>query len=354
MQLKYFKPNTRLQSQNRFSVVIPARNEEDNIEKCVASILENKYPSNLFEVIVADDFSTDNTVQIVKKLQQQFANLRLTQLDKIVSDKLNSYKKKSIETAIAQSSYDWIITTDADCKVSPQWLSLFDSYIQMNNIVFITAPVKFINNGSFISIFQCLDFISLQGITASSVSAGFHNMCNGANLAYTKEAFYAVNGFKDVDNIASGDDMLLMHKIEQRYPGKIGYLFNRNAIVETLPMQGWKSFINQRIRWASKATNYNDKKIFLVLLLVYLVNLCLLLLPFLSFLNSRILFYWFILLLIKTCCELIFMFPVAKFFGQQKLLWWFPVMQPFHIVYTVISGWLGKFGKYEWKGRIVK
>ncbi len=133
MQLKYFKPNTRLQSQNRFSVVIPARNEEDNIEKCVASILENKYPSNLFEVIVADDFSTDNTVQIVKKLQQQFANLRLTQLDKIVSDKLNSYKKKSIETAIAQSSYDWIITTDADCKVSPQWLSLFDSYIQMNN-----------------------------------------------------------------------------------------------------------------------------------------------------------------------------------------------------------------------------
>src|SRR6266542_4020575 len=327
MQLKYFKPNTRLQSQNRFSVVIPARNEEDNIEKCVASILENKYPSNLFEVIVADDFSTDNTVQIVKKLQQQFANLRLTQLDKIVSDKLNSYKKKSIETAIAQSSYDWIITTDADCKVSPQWLSLFDSYIQMNNIVFITAPVKFINNGSFISIFQCLDFISLQGITASSVSAGFHNMCNGANLAYTKE---------------------------QRYPGKIGYLFNRNAIVETLPMQGWKSFINQRIRWASKATNYNDKKIFLVLLLVYLVNLCLLLLPFLSFLNSRILFYWFILLLIKTCCELIFMFPVAKFFGQQKLLWWFPVMQPFHIVYTVISGWLGKFGKYEWKGRIVK
>jgi len=354
MQLQYFKPDGTLQPQNHFTIIIPARNEEDNIEKCVLSILKNDYPSNLFEVIVADDFSTDNTAQIVKQLQQQFSNLRLIQLEKFVSDKLNSYKKKSIETVIAHSSYNWIITTDADCKASPNWVSLFNSYIQRNNVVFIAAPVKFINNRSFLSIFQCLDFISLQGITGASVSAGFHNMCNGANLAYRKEAFYEVNGFKGVDNIASGDDMLLMHKIERRYPGKIGYLFHKKAIVETLPMQDWKSFINQRIRWASKATSYNDKKIFLVLLLVYLVNLCLLLLPFLSFLSIWTLFYWFMLLLVKTFCELIFMLPVAKFFGQQKLLWWFAIMQPFHIVYTVVSGWLGKFGKYEWKGRIVR
>jgi len=343
-----------LQPQNHLTIIIPARNEEDYIEQCLLSILQNDYPSNLFEIIVADDFSTDNTLQIVQKLQQQFSNLKLVQIQKFVSGKLNSYKKKSIETAIIHSSYDWIITTDADCKVSYNWLNLFNSYIQKNNVVFIAAPVKFINDGSFLSIFQCLDFISLQGITAASVSAGFHNMCNGANLAYKKEAFYDVNGFKDVDNIASGDDMLLMHKIEQRYPGKIGYLFNKEAIVETAPMRDWKSFINQRIRWASKATNYSDKKIFLVLLLVYLTNLCLFLLPFVSFLNTRLLFYWVILLLIKTSCELVFMLPVAKFFGQQKLLWWFPTMQPFHILYTVVSGWLGKFGKYEWKGRIVK
>jgi len=354
MQLRYFKPAPALQPTNCFSIVIPARDEEANIEECVVSILKNNYPSNLFEVIIVDDFSTDNTAEGVKKLQQQFSNVKLIQLNKIVSNKLNSYKKKSIETAIAQSAYEWIITTDADCKVNANWLSLFDSYIQTNDVVFIAAPVKFIRNESFLAIFQCLDFISLQGITAASVSAGFHSMCNGANLAYKKEAFYAVNGFEDVDNIASGDDMLLMHKIQQQYSGKIGYLFNRDAIVETLPMQNWKSFINQRIRWASKATNYNDKRIFLVLLLVYLLNLCLFLLPFSGFLNQQFVFYWLILLLVKTSCEFLFMWSVANFFYQQKLLWWFPVMQPFHIVYTLISGWLGKFGKYEWKGRIVK
>jgi cellulose synthase/poly-beta-1,6-N-acetylglucosamine synthase-like glycosyltransferase len=354
MQLKYFKPDEALHPATRFSIIIPARNEEKNIEKCINSILENNYPKNLYEVIVVDDFSDDATASIIKKMQLQFSNLKLIELKKIIAAKLNSYKKKSIETAIANASHEWIVTTDADCEVSNHWLKLFDNFIQIKDPVFVAAPVKFLNNNSFLSIFQCLDFLSLQGITAASVSAGFHGMCNGANLAYKKDAFNAVNGFRDVDNIASGDDMLLMHKIQQHFPNKTGYLFNKEIIVSTQPMPDVKSFFSQRIRWASKATNYRDKKIFLVLLLVYIFNFCLFVLPFISIFNHKIFFYWLALLLIKTCCELIFLFPVAKFFNQQKLLWWFPIMQPFHIVYTVISGWLGKFGNYEWKGRIVK
>jgi cellulose synthase/poly-beta-1,6-N-acetylglucosamine synthase-like glycosyltransferase len=352
-RLRLFKSQGS-QPLTHFSIIIPARNEEANIENCITSILRNDYPPHLYEVIIADDFSTDSTAAVVKKLRAQHSNIKLIQLADIVTSKLNSYKKKSIETAIAQSTYEWIITTDADCEVSSQWLDLFNAYIQKNNPVFVAAPVKFADNGSFISIFQCLDFMSLQGITAASVSAGFHAMCNGANLAYQKEAFFAVNGFKDVDNIASGDDMLLMHKIQQQFPGKIGYLFSKNAIVSTLPMPDLKSFINQRVRWASKATSYTDKRVFLVLLLVYLFNLIFFLLPLLSIIEHSLLFYWLRLLIVKTFCELVFMFPVARFFGEQKLLWWFPIMQPFHIIYTVVSGWLGKFGKYEWKGRTVK
>jgi cellulose synthase/poly-beta-1,6-N-acetylglucosamine synthase-like glycosyltransferase len=179
-------------------------------------------------------------------------------------------------------------------------------------------------------------------------------MCNGANLAYSKDAFVAVNGFKGVDNIASGDDMLLMHKIHKQYPGKIGYLFAQGAIVHTAAMADWKSFINQRIRWASKATSYDDKRIFRVLLLVYLLNAYLFLLPFISIFYHPLFAYWLLLLLGKTVCEIGFMKQVAAFYRLGKILWWFPVMQPFHITYTVISGWLGKFGKYEWKGRTVK
>jgi hypothetical protein len=119
-------------------------------------------------------------------------------------------------------------------------------------------------------------------------------------------------------------------------------------------MADWKSFINQRIRWASKATSYDDKRIFWVLLLVYLLNAFILLLLPLSMIHITFLWWFIWLMILKGLIELPFMLNAARFFSQQKRLLWFIPMQPVHIAYTVISGWLGRFGKYEWKGRTVK
>ena len=111
-------------------------------------------------------------------------------------------------------------------------------------------------------------------------------MCNGANLAYTKKAFTEVGGFTGIDNIASGDDMLLMHKIYKLYPDKVMFLKSKDAIVQTAPVNSVKDFFNQRIRWASKADKYDDKRIFVVLLLVYVVNVLLLVLPVIAIFNN--------------------------------------------------------------------
>jgi cellulose synthase/poly-beta-1,6-N-acetylglucosamine synthase-like glycosyltransferase len=246
------------------------------------------------------------------------------------------------------------MTTDADCTVPPQWVSLYASFIQKTSALFVAAPVKFKNNGTFVSVFQCLDFMTLQGITAASVNNSFHSMCNGANLAYNKKAFFSVGGFFGIDNIASGDDMLLMHKIYKRYPGKVKYLFSKDVITETAPMPDWKSFFNQRIRWASKADKYDDKRIVFVLVSVYLFNFSFVVLPFMAFWYTQVWLGWLLLLAGKTLVELRFITPVSKFFDEQKLLWWFLVMQPVHILYTITAGWLGKFGTYKWKGRTVK
>jgi hypothetical protein len=123
--------------------------------------------------------------------------------------------------------------------------------------------------------------------------------------------------------------------------------------VQTAPMPDWKSFFNQRIRWASKATSYKDKKVFWVLMLVYFTNLSLLLLFIASFFQPQFFIVWVILLLVKAFLEMPFMYRAAKFFSLQKLMIWFVIMQPLHIIYTIISGWLGRFGKYKWKGRRV-
>lgn len=350
--MKIFKP-ANLQPITTFSIIIPARNEEKNIENCIRSIIENNYPKHLFEIIVADDFSTDTTPEVLQRLQKEFSNIEVVSMKNLIAETINSYKKKAIELSIDRSKSDWIITTDADCIVPKNWLQYFDAYIQQNERVFIAAPVMFTCDNSFLNIFQCLDFISLQGITAASVYAGAHSMCNGANLAYKKSVFYEVDGFKNADHIASGDDMLLMHKIKMHYPEKTGYLFSNEMVVQTAPMPDWKSFFNQRIRWASKATSYKDKKVFWVLMLVYFTNLSLLLLFIASFFQPQFFIVWIILLLVKALLEIPFMYRAAKFFSLQKLMIWFVIMQPLHIIYTIISGWLGKFGKYKWKGRRV-
>ncbi len=339
----------------KFSVIIPARNEEEIIATCLHSVLKQNYSAELFEVIVIDDHSTDKTAAIVQSLQKQYPNLRLIQLEKLLQGRLlNSYKKKAIEYAIEQSAGDWIVTTDADCKVPLNWLNSFNAFIHTRNSVLVAAPVKFTNVGSFVSVFQCLDFMTLQGITAASVHHNFHSMCNGANLAYNKRAFNEVGGFAGIDNIASGDDMLLMHKIFKKFPARVNFILSVEAVVETLPMPTWKAFFNQRIRWASKADKYDDKRILWVLVFVYLFNLSFIVVPVLSIWYSPVLLIWLAMLGAKTLIELRFIYPVALFFKQQQLLWWFPLMQPFHILYTIIAGWLGKFGKYTWKGRTVK
>ncbi len=351
-----FKPSTKI------TVIIPARNEEANIAVCLSSICNQTYPKDLFEVLVVDDHSTDNTAAIVKLYEGK--NVKLISLKDFVSDELNSYKKKAIEIAIVQSSGELIVCTDADCIVKEGWLQNIAAFYEQYQPQFIAAPVSINCSFNFIEMFQALDFAMLQGITGASVHKKIHSMCNGANLAYTKKAFEAVGGFAGIDNIASGDDMLLMHKIYKQWPDKVMFLKSKEAIVQTAPVHSVKDFINQRIRWASKADKYDDKRIFVVLLLVYIVNVLLLVLPVIavfdnaqySMLNIQcsIMGVWLLLLFLKTIAELIFLYRVAKFFGKQSLLWLFPLMQLFHILYTVIAGWLGKFGSYNWKGRNVK
>jgi cellulose synthase/poly-beta-1,6-N-acetylglucosamine synthase-like glycosyltransferase len=178
-------------------------------------------------------------------------------------------------------------------------------------------------------------------------------MCNGANLAYEKKAFEEVEGFRGIDKIPSGDDMLLMHKIYKKYPDKVFYLKSRPAIVSTHAEPTWQKFVNQRIRWASKASTYDDKRIFWVLLLVYMVNLLFSVLLVASCWNRWYLLLALLLGIAKTSVEYPFVRMVAGFFGQQRLMVYFPCLQPFHIVYTVIIGWFGQFGSYRWKDRKV-
>lgn len=333
-----------------FTIVIPARNEAANIKNCVDSILAQDYPTSFFEVIVMDDFSEDDTAFIVKAIGLDHPNVKLLSLaDFFKPGEMNSFKKKAIEKAVSHAKGNWIVTTDADCLIPKHWLSLYSAYILKYNPVFVAAPVMFIKESGILNEFQLLDFLALQGITAAAVGVGKHSMSNGANLAFEKSAFIAVGGYQGVDQIASGDDMFLMHKMKVTLSNRIGYLFHPGAIVLTKAMSNWKDFIMQRIRWSSKARYYDDNSIFWVLLLVYLYNFSLL---FLLFAGAYI--PVLISLAIKTIFEIVFLSPVSKFYQLTGELRYFPLYQPLHIVYTIVAGLFGQVKTYTWKGRRVK
>ncbi len=342
---------------SRISVIIPARNEEENIVSCLDSLARQTYPKELYEVIVVDDHSTDRTaIAAATRAAELALPIKYISLaDQPDPENRKAHKKWAISTGIEAAGGDLIVTTDADCTAHPEWLSTIAAFYEDKDAKFIAAPVRIGTpvraHSSFLSIFQTLDFITLQGITGAAVFKRFHSMCNGANLAYERKAFYEVDGFKGIDAIPSGDDMLLMHKIYLRYPQQVFFLKNRFAIVSTKPETRWSAFFNQRIRWASKADSYDDRRIFWVLLLVYLVNLLFVGLLIAACWNNWWLWLFLLLLAVKTIVEYPFVRSVATFFQQQRLMPYFALLQPFHILYTIVVGWLGKFGSYRWKDR---
>ena len=237
--------------------------------------------------------------------------------------------------------------------MGPKWIETLVHYYEHHKPKFIAAPVSFYKEHNLFKRLQSLDFMTMQGITGAVAQLTSGTMCNGANLAYEKQAFHDVGGFRGIDNIASRDDMLLMYKIYSAYPDKVKYLKCEEAVVRTLAVDTFRDFMNQRIRWSSKADKYEDKRLTWMLVLVYLFNLGLLVMGCMVIFMPMWRPWFFILLLFKITLELYFLLPVARFFNKTELLVWFIPGQLFHIPYIVVAGWLGKFGSYQWKGRQV-
>ncbi len=338
----------------RISVIVPARNEAGNIGACLESLLNQKYPDYLYEVIVVDDHSEDDTVGIAYEYARD--NIRCISLSEFIpmGNPVNSYKKIAIAAGINQSTGELIVTTDADCTLPNTWLMHIAAMYEQRQPVMIVAPVIYTIKRNLVQLFQLIDFMSMQGITAAAHALKLGNMSNGANLAFRKTAFDTVGGYDGIQSMASGDDYLLMMKMNKLAPDGICYLKSANATVSTLAQPDWRSFFQQRIRWASKSGKYNDTRLTLILVLVYLFNLMLLALAVGSIFIPAFRFMTAAILVIKIAAEYYFLKPVARFFNNEWVLWYFPFLQPLHVLYIVSAGFLGFLGGYEWKGRRVK
>ena len=332
------------------SVIIAARNEEANIVNTIQDLLAQDYDANLTELIFIDDHSTDATGEIVRSYASK--GVKLITLNE--TQALNSYKKKAIQTAIGACKGQLIITTDADCRMGPHWLKTIVGFYEEKSYKMISSPVTYFEEKSFFEKAQSLEFLYLIGLGASTIGNKRPSTCNGANLAYEKQAFYDVGGFQGIDDLASGDDELLLHKMAAHYNGNIGFLKNEDAIVYTHAKPNLGEFIQQRKRWASKSTRYKNKSIIVLGLFIWLFNLSIVL----NFLTGFFLPGFFQLALeqlaVKIAIEFLFLLDVTKFTNRNRLLFLLPILNVLHIIYILYIGIAGNSGKYTWKGRAVK
>lgn len=353
--LPFFKLQQNYTPRTFISVLIPARNEQENILECLESILKGNYPKHLFEIIVIDDHSDDMTPQYVRDIQHP--NVHLIELKNYLKLGENQpFKKRAIEAAIGESKGNLIVTTDADCLAPPNWLSLLAQFYETENKRFIAAPVNFYDENSLLERFQSLDYIGMMGITGAGVQGQFTRMCNGANLAYEKELFYEVNGFKGIDHVASGDDMLLMQKVARFHPDVLGFLKNPQSTVLTKAKHTISDFLSQRQRWASKSSSYTEGFTVFQLVIVFLFYSNIVLNTILGFaIDVQFLYLAAFQFLIKLAFDYYFLSIMTRFFDRRELMTSFLPSQLMHLVYIIFVGISSNIKKtYTWKGRNVR
>jgi len=337
---------------NRFSIIIPFRNEAHNLPGLLKSISIINYPSELFEILLVNDDSKDNFNPIIEEFTNRNPSLNFQLLKNI--RKTNSPKKDAIKTAINLSNFEWIVTTDADCAVPVNWLKLFNQFIEDENPVFISAPVKFSLQNSMLFHFQNLNFTSLMGSTLGGFGIDNPFMCNGANLCYHKETFFELKGFEGNTNIASGDDIFLMEKMFRIYPNKVKFLKSKESIVETRSENSWKLFMNQQIRWASKSVSYIIFFAKFVGIIVFLESLMVLILGIFTLLFPQFWLTFIIVFAIKIMVDFMLIAQTSVFLKSTKSLKYYLPISLFYPFFIVFTGFLSTFKNYEWKGRSFK
>ncbi|MCB4807574.1 glycosyltransferase [Tamlana sp. 62-3] len=330
----------------RFSIIIPFRNEAENLPNLLKSIEHLNYHKLLFEVFLVDDESEDNSLEVIVKSGVDvitIPNKRET----------NSPKKDAINTAIGFAKNEWIITTDADCILPKFWLENFDNYIQNKTIDAVVAPVMYKSENSFLNQFQNLDALSLQGATIGGFGLNQPFLCNGANFAYKKSVFNEIDGFKGNENIASGDDIFMLDKLLKANK-TIGYLKSKHAIVKTKAQTSWTNLISQHVRWAAKTSAYNNKFGKITGLIVLLMNALIvvsILLTILKLLNPFVLVS---AVAIKTIVDFILLNKTASFFNKKNILKQYTLSFLPYSFFSVFVAIKAIFGGYTWKKREFK
>lgn len=327
----------------KVTVIVAARNEENIISSCIASLKNLNYDKNLLEVILVNDKSTDSTKSIMIKETEDCSFIKVIDSDDIETKNLKG-KANAIDSAIKIAKGDIILMTDADCTVPPDWVKeTAGYYADKVNMVCGFTKINYAN--SFFARLQALDWIYLQSLASCSSGIGSILSCIGNNLSFTKKVYNEIGGYEKI-NFSVTEDLAIMRRINSDEKYKVIYPLNPSCAVTTEECKTLKELYNQKKRWFKGGLGIN----FLGWILgfeLYALNL-ILLFGFL-FLNINL---YLILILIKFISELIIILPVYYRLNFRNLIIFFPLFQIYFSVYGLLLPFTFLLNtKINWKER---
>lgn len=334
------------------TVIVAARNEEDNLPHLLAALKDQSIPGDRFEIIVVDDGSTDKTAEILTQWARDLPNLHLIHLDETPADW--APKKWALAVAIKRATGEVILATDADCRPGTQWVQTILQYFVDDETGMVYGPAPLVgsrHNAWAKALF--LDSCAVDALAAAGTGLGMALTCTGRNLAYRRRVFDEVGGYEDVAHFISGDDDLLMQKIAATGHWKIRFALNPAAVVSSPQPAGFKAFVRQRLRFASKGLAYygipTSLGLKLVLPFIYVASLAAAgsILSFLYTGNVA----WMLPLALKLAGEAGLVYTYLHRVGRRVGPGIFLLTGLVHPFYVVLFGVLGNFLKISWKDR---
>lgn len=336
-KLKIYKPGNN--GDKYISVIIACKNEQEHLPFILNKLHEQIYPSDLFEVIIVDDNSSDSTFRIASSYHE-IKNISVLKNN-------GSGKKAALITGVNSAKGSLILTTDADCLMRKEWLQTISSFSNSSGADMIICPVMLADGNGFFGKFAELEFLSLQGITAGTLSKGSAIMCNGANLAFSKEIFLSnINNLHP--EIASGDDIFLLHSVKKKKNSKTEWLEAMESAVITASPRSAGKYFKQRGRWISKASYYKDKYTIIIGIATFAAILLLIVSPLMAFFDFRFIYIYMTALILKSIPDYLIIYRTATRYDKKELMPWFIPSQIIYPVYVLISACYGFLLPRRW------
>lgn len=344
------KKHTQVTADQPFvSILVPAKNEEQNIIRCLESLLNQQYPHDRYEIIAINDRSTDKTQAIIENYMGKHGIVKCVNLNSNPSDLTG--KQNALKEGLKSSKGEIILNIDADCVAGELWVKRMVSYFTSNVgflIGFTTAydPVR----PSVFTELQALDMLFLMESAAGSIGMNIPVSCMGSNLAYRRKVIENLREHELGYTIT--EDTTLIQKIAKHTNWKITVAYDKDAVVSTLGEKSFGNFLSQRIRWILGGQASKLWTLF-PLYAIFLFNFCIAIaLPF-TFFAWKFAFLVFLSILIKSLFDFIRCWHVCGEFGRYRLLKLFPLYECFMILYSVITGFGSAFvRKVRWKGEV--